>query len=117
MKDIINILELQTSDYLQLVFESYMQWCELYSLNARDYQKLLINDRLYTWYMRTYRSLELEFYKQVNTPDIYHFSTKELNKIYDNTTMSIGGYYPKSILRNLRKQTPKVKSKTIFNLN
>ncbi|PCI11896.1 MAG: hypothetical protein COB73_00905 [Flavobacteriaceae bacterium] len=118
MKVIINILKISQSEYMDCSFERYVFWCGIYCHNNADFQKMLISKNLYKWYMRQYLSLESNYINLILDSGIEQFSYDERHKLWHDMVSEIGSYYPKSILKGLRKDSLyKLKSKTIFNLN
>lgn len=119
MKQIIESLLLNTSSYLWLFQKTFTDWCAMYSQSDEEFQRMLANPKIYNWFMREYQSLECVFISEVLLDDQQiSFTLKELRELYDSMTCIIANRYPKSLLRELRKnKVVKIKYKKVFNLN
>jgi len=104
MNIIAELLKMTSEKYNLMVFDFYIFWCELNSNNSKQLQSMLSNQLLYNWFISQFQMLELEFYDHVSNATNLNLSLKETSKIYQQTTIKIGNYYPpKQLLQKVRK--------------
>lgn len=108
---ILMVLDYTENDYDRLVLESFIYWCTAHSMSNNHFQLLLINNKLYNWYMKEYVKREKAFLHLAN-PFVGTSSIKDLRALYDDKTAQII-YYPKAILDDILKDVKLNASKPI----
>lgn len=103
MKTIQEILDVTPKYYEErLVLDSYVLWCDLYSEDDRDCQKLLANGPIFGWWLQEYRRLEDEFRQEV-APYIGKADQKAISQLHLETVIKIRDFYPRSLMQTARK--------------
>ena len=115
MNTIAAILKMTPKKYNLMVFDFYVFWCELNSDNKVELQVMLSNQQLYNWFMLQFEMLELAFYDKAASVN----SMVALDKIYMESTIVVGEYYPpRHLLKKIKKTGLQNASNTInTNLN
>lgn len=102
MKAIAAILGMKPNSYKMMVFDNYLAWCDLNSVNDNDLQALLSNASLHKWFMNIYNQLEVDFYAKYNGD-----KNQRINQ-YATATMKISEYYPpRMFLKSIRTASKK----------
>ncbi len=102
MNIIADILKINDEKYTLMVFEFYSFWCELHSDNNAQMQTMLCNQLLYNWFINQFANLELAFYDKIGVAA--NLPIKHIEKIYRETTIKIGEYYPpRQLLQKIKK--------------
>jgi len=105
MKSFKTLVKLTDSEYNNLVISGFTVWCGHFALTPTEMQLMLINGKLFRWYVREFkrterRFLQLKGVKSINikrslllsmiTRDIYSIKT-----------------YPKPIINDIRRKINK----------
>lgn len=109
--DIIRVLKVDEERYYIMLLETYLGWCENFSTNAREYQKLAANAKINQWYNFEYAKLEDLFLKTffIETD----LSQKSIRSYYADITNRMFMHYPGALLKH--QKTNKIEPS--FNLN
>jgi hypothetical protein len=97
-------LQMTASEYDDMVFKSYLRWCESVSLNAQELQKILANSSISRWYMTEYTKLEVEFMQLTGSFEICETITKcDFKTCYKNCTIQMFNIRPMPLLQEAKK--------------
>lgn len=110
---ILIALNYTENDYDKLVFDSYVAWCSAHAYSNNHFQLLLINNKLYNWFMNEYSRREKSFLYTAK-PFIGKASIADLRSLYDDKTAQII-FYPKPILDQILNAAKMNASKQIYN--
>lgn len=100
---ISSILGYEQDQYELYVFTLYYDWCIEHSYNNTHLQIMIMNLKLYQWFMREYTKRERYFLDMVRHSAK---SQNELRNLYYDITATIQ-FFPKAILYDIVKQTKK----------
>ncbi len=110
---ILNVLQHSEADYNYLVIDLFIGWCDEKAYSPNHFQLMLINNKLYNWFMNEYTNREKSFLYIVK-PFIGKLPVSDLRKLYDDTTTEIP-FYPKPILDQILNAAKMNASKQIYN--
>lgn len=102
---ILHLLEMSPEIYETQVFNNYFLWCNLNSFDENDFQRLLANAVLFSWWHKQYRALEAEFVEEA----AQYFGKAEkhvMRQFYTETVIKIKHIYSRPLLKTARNQQP-----------
>ena len=113
------LLATTKNDYELMIIAHYALWCSAYSSSSSSnssLQKLVSNQRLWNWYLRQVKDLELIFYDKLGSKKK---PIQDVRALYIDTLAIVAEYYPpKHLLQKIRKQgNSTTKITTNYNLN
>lgn len=103
MNRIIDYLQITSKHYLNLKFETYFQWCDMYASNDQQFQSMFANTALFNWWNQEYSRLEAEYLEDYD-PYFAKMDVKDLLDQYENRVFKIFNYYSKPLIKQARKQ-------------
>jgi len=101
MKTVAQTLKITPHEHSMFVLDTYMVWCESYSNNDADLQKLIANTKLFQYWISVYRALEDDFIWKVR--DYEDLGKDTIWDFYNNITTKITQYYSKPLIKKALK--------------
>lgn len=99
---ISNLLQHSPEYYNQMIFETWLAYADIISVDEQDLQKILANAAYFNWFMQEYRKQEKEFLKDIQ-PYIGRLDISTIRSFYDEKTCKVALHYSKHLLKKARK--------------
>lgn len=99
---ISNILKYSPEQYQYLIFETYVAYADIISVDEQDFQSIIANAAYHRFWMHEYHKLEQEFIKEI-TPYLGNIEISAIRDFYDEITSKVAKNYSKHLLNKARK--------------
>ncbi|MBV7268404.1 hypothetical protein [Winogradskyella luteola] len=102
--ELTTLLQCTSHQLEMLTIMHYQYWCEMYSKDDLELQKLMANNALFNWWLFEYKKLQESF---LDMAEPFHSvaSKREMERIYKIETIKIKRLYPLTLLRASKSKT------------
>ena len=103
MEKLLTALQVSQSEYNNIVFQQYFNWCGTNSFGNRELQSLTANSALFAWWREQYTKYELAFMEEIRP---YMATTKKADAylLYIKNVHKIQLYYSKPLIIKAKNQ-------------
>ncbi|MDN3672647.1 hypothetical protein QWY99_06210 [Flavobacterium branchiarum] len=107
MKTVIKKLNITQDQYESMIWNFYNNWCESVSITTLEYQQVLANSSINSWFRMELTNCEIEFHKLTDRYTQTSVTARDLEKCYHDCLMYLFNYRPMSLLSQIkRSKTP-----------
>jgi hypothetical protein len=116
MKTTITKLAMTEFDYEMMIFGFYSRWCESVTDNTRDFQSVLANSSINSWFLMELTKCETEFHQLSNRYTSIDVTALDFKKCYNDCTYRLFSIRPMALLNNV-KTTSLIPAYNLLNRN
>lgn len=113
MKRILQKLAISSEEYEQIIWKLYKNWCESVSTNNNEFQQILANRAINTWFLIELSKCEEEFLETIRFYDDSNVTAEDFQRCHSKCIMKLFNIRPMPLLKNIVKS--KVKGQRVFN--
>jgi len=93
-------------EYQMILLDTFFMWCNEQSINDNHYQMLVVNQKIFVWFIKEYNHNQKTFLDYTNNYNNSIQLVQEFRDLYDKITSKIN-FYPKVLLQEVRKKVKK----------
>lgn len=93
---VVKALKITKDSYEKMVIENYLQWCGKQAADTCEYQQMIANASLFSWWNDSLSRLELEFLQEIE-PYTATVTPREAKLLYIKNVIKIDLYFSKPL--------------------
>jgi hypothetical protein len=103
--------------YESIIWDLYNNWCQSLTINQRDYQAVLANSSINSWFLMELRKAEKEFHTLTDRYTNTNVTPTDYANCYRDCVNQLFNLRPMALLENVKIKQPKGIQVQSFNQN
>jgi len=103
MEKLLTALQVSPSEYENIIFQQYFNWCGTNSFGNKELQSLAANSALFAWWREQYSKYEEEFLEEMR-PYMATTNKNDAYMLYIKNVHRIQLYYSKPLIIKAKSQ-------------